>query len=53
MVSASGAERILNEVAHARVEIIPECGHCPQVECPQLVFDLIADFAEEGLRQAA
>ena len=42
MVSAKGAERILAEVKHARAEIIPDCGHCPQVECPELVFDLIA-----------
>jgi pimeloyl-ACP methyl ester carboxylesterase len=53
MVSASGAARILAEVEHARAEFIPDCGHCPQVECPQLVFDLIARFAAEGLRQAA
>jgi len=53
MVSPSGAERILAEVEHARAEILPGCGHCPQVECPELVFDLITEFAEEGLRQAA
>jgi pimeloyl-ACP methyl ester carboxylesterase len=53
MVSAKGAERILAEVEHARAEIVPDCGHCPQVECPELVFDLIAGFAAEGLRQAA
>ncbi len=53
MVSAKGAERILAEVEHARAEIIPDCGHCPQIECPERVFDLIAEFAAEGLRQAA
>jgi pimeloyl-ACP methyl ester carboxylesterase len=53
MVSAKGTERILREVQHAEAEIIPDCGHCPQVECPQRVFELIADFASEGLRQAA
>ena len=53
MVSASGTERILAEVEHARAEIIPGCGHCPQVECPELVLDFIAEFAAEGLRQAA
>jgi pimeloyl-ACP methyl ester carboxylesterase len=53
MVSARGAERILAQVKHARAEIIPGCGHCPQVECPDVVFGLIAEFAAEGLRQAA
>jgi pimeloyl-ACP methyl ester carboxylesterase len=53
MVSARGAERILAEVKHARAEIIPGCGHCPQVECPDLVFGFISEFGAEGLRQAA
>jgi pimeloyl-ACP methyl ester carboxylesterase len=53
MVSVRGAERILAGVEHARAEIISDCGHCPQVECPERVFDLIADFSAEGLRQAA
>jgi pimeloyl-ACP methyl ester carboxylesterase len=53
MVSASGADRILAEVAHARAEIIPDCGHCPQVERPDLVFELIAEFTAQGLREAA
>jgi pimeloyl-ACP methyl ester carboxylesterase len=53
MVSAGGAERILREVPHAQVEILPGCGHCPQVECPELVFDFIIGFGAERLRQAA
>ena len=53
MVSAKGAERILAEVEGATAEIIPDCGHCPQVEVPDVVHRLIAEFASDGLRAAA
>jgi pimeloyl-ACP methyl ester carboxylesterase len=53
MVSSRGVDRILAEVKHARAEIIPGCGHCPQIECPDRVLGCIAEFAAEGLRQAA
>ena len=47
MVFSSGADRILREVPGARLEVIEECGHCPQIEAPdrlaQLVEDLIRD----------
>ena len=32
MVYPSGSERVLREVADVRYEVIPNCGHCPQVE---------------------
>lgn len=44
MVYSSGAERILREVPGARLEVIPGCGHCPQVECPDRLADLLVDF---------
>ncbi len=53
MVSARGAERIMDEVEGATAEIIPECGHCPQVEVPDVVHGLVAEFAQSGLRAAA
>ena len=53
MVSAKGAERILADVEGARAEIIPDCGHCPQVEVPDVVLGLISEFAGSALRQAA
>ncbi len=52
MVSAKGAERILAGVEGSRAEIIPDCGHCPQVEVPALVARLIAEFPATGLREA-
>ena len=53
MVRANGAERILAEVEGATAEIIPDCGHCPQVEVPGVVFDLISEFTRDALRRAA
>ena len=44
MVYASGAERILREVRGSRLEVIPACGHCPQVEAPAKLADLLAGF---------
>ena len=45
MVYASGSERLLREVDDIRFEVIPNCGHCPQVECPAALAELICDFA--------
>ena len=53
MVSAKGADRILAEVEGSRAEIIPDCGHCPQVEAPAVVTGLIAEFSEVALRKTA
>ncbi len=46
MVYPSGADRILAEVAGSRLELIRGCGHCPQVECPERLAELVAEFAE-------
>ncbi|MBB4661204.1 alpha/beta fold hydrolase [Conexibacter arvalis] len=54
MVYASGAERVLAAVPQARLELIEECGHCPQVERPELVAELIlATERRGGGRRAA
>ncbi len=53
MVYASGAERVLREVAGARLEVIPGCGHCPQVECPGPLARLLEDFPPAPGRAAA
>jgi pimeloyl-ACP methyl ester carboxylesterase len=41
MVYARGAERVLAEVADARLELLEDCGHCPQVERPERVVELL------------
>jgi pimeloyl-ACP methyl ester carboxylesterase len=45
MVYPSGSERVLREVPDVRFEVIPNCGHCPQVECPGALAELICGFA--------
>jgi pimeloyl-ACP methyl ester carboxylesterase len=44
MVYASGAERVLREVAGARLELLEDTGHCPQIErCERVVELLLGD----------
>lgn len=46
MVYASGAERVLREVADARLELLEDTGHCPQIErCERVVELLLGDAA--------
>jgi pimeloyl-ACP methyl ester carboxylesterase len=47
MVSIRGARRLLAEVPHARLETLEGVGHCPQVEAPQRVAELLDEFCEE------
>jgi pimeloyl-ACP methyl ester carboxylesterase len=41
MVYASGADRVLAAVNGSRLELIGDCGHCPQVEAPDRVVELL------------
>ena len=47
MVFTSGAERVLREVPHSRLEVIEDCGHCPQIEEPRRLSELIEQFCAE------
>ena len=47
MVSIRGAQRLLAELPQARLEKLEGIGHCPQVESPRRVAELLVDFAEE------
>ena len=40
-----GAKDLQAMLPHARIEMIEGCGHTPQIECPELVTDTIAEFA--------
>jgi pimeloyl-ACP methyl ester carboxylesterase len=42
MVLSSGAERLSEALPGARVELIPRCGHCPQIEEPDRLAELLA-----------
>jgi pimeloyl-ACP methyl ester carboxylesterase len=47
MVFPAGAERVLAKVPNSRLELLPDCGHCPQVEEPERLADLLAGFPAE------
>lgn len=53
MVSPAGAQRILDEVPQATLELVPDCGHCPQVECSDLVAATLAGVLSEVSAAAA
>ena len=44
MVFATGADRVLGEVEGSALEIIRACGHCPQVEAPERLAELLVGF---------
>jgi pimeloyl-ACP methyl ester carboxylesterase len=44
LVFQTGAERVLEAAPSARLELIDDCGHCPQIECPERLTGLLADF---------
>ena len=41
----AGADDLAKLLPRARIEIIPNCGHCPQIECPDVVADAIESLA--------
>lgn len=53
MVHARGAERVLAAVPGARLELVEDCGHCPQIERPELVAELILAAAPGDRRRRA
>ena len=44
MVFTDGAERVLRTVDYSDIEILPGTGHCPQVEAPDRMADLLLAF---------
>ena len=48
MVFPTGSERVLREIAGARFEAIPGCGHCPQIEAPERTLELIEELCAEA-----
>jgi len=55
LVFHQGAERVLQEVPGARLELLRGVGHCPQVEAPERVARLVLDFPEtaSGIRASS
>ena len=52
LVFQTGAERVLDTVDDARLEVIEDCGHCPQVERPERFSELLLDFPARLARAA-
>lgn len=46
MVFTGGAERVLRTVPYSDIEVIPKCGHCPQLELPARLAQMLLDFPE-------
>jgi pimeloyl-ACP methyl ester carboxylesterase len=53
MVYPKGAQRVLDAIPGARLELIDRCGHCPQVECPDRFSELLLEFPPLPLADAA
>jgi pimeloyl-ACP methyl ester carboxylesterase len=53
MVLAKGAQRVLDAVPGARLELLDECGHCPQIERPERLSEMLLDFPPLPLADVA
>jgi pimeloyl-ACP methyl ester carboxylesterase len=53
LVFHRGAERILEAVPGARLELLPGIGHCPQVEAPKRFTELLLEFSSQPAVAAA
>lgn len=47
LLFASGASEIIERVPGSRLELLEGVGHCPQVESPQRMTELILEFSDE------
>jgi pimeloyl-ACP methyl ester carboxylesterase len=47
LVFHRGAEKLLEAVPDSRLELLAGIGHCPQVEAPTRLTELLLDFAHE------
>lgn len=47
LVYARGAQRVLDVVPDARLELLEGIGHCPQVEAPKRFTELLLEFGAE------
>ena len=52
MVFQTGADRVIDAVAESQLETIEDCGHCPQLESPDELADLLLEFPESLARAA-
>jgi pimeloyl-ACP methyl ester carboxylesterase len=52
LVFPVGANRVLEAVPGSRLELIDDCGHCPQIEVPERMADLVLTFPGALVRAA-
>ena len=48
IVDPQHVKRVVAGIPGFRFEMIPQCGHAPQLECPEIVHSLICDFFLSG-----
>jgi pimeloyl-ACP methyl ester carboxylesterase len=53
LVFSTGAEKVLETVRGSTLEVIPRCGHCPQLETPDRFTELLLDFAASAAPAAS
>jgi pimeloyl-ACP methyl ester carboxylesterase len=53
MVYSSGARRVIDAVPGTRLALIEGCGHCPQVEVPERLAELLEEFVAAPLAATA
>lgn len=47
MVHHDGSRHLRDALPATRYELLPGIGHCPQLECPAIVGELLAEFCRE------
>lgn len=52
MVAPSGARRVIEELPDTHVVMMDDVGHCPQIEAPERLADLLCDFPRRLARAA-
>jgi pimeloyl-ACP methyl ester carboxylesterase len=53
MVLSKGAQRVVDVLPDTEVALLDQCGHCPQVECPDRFTELLLEFPPLPLAEAA
>jgi pimeloyl-ACP methyl ester carboxylesterase len=48
LIPVENSVRLANEIPHAQLVIIPDCGHVPQEECPKEFISAVEDFLKEN-----
>ena len=53
MVFQTGADRVLDVVPDSRLVVIEDCGHCPQLEVPERLTELLLEFPSSVVRASS